>query len=122
MTMPFTQDRACCPQQKLSGTTMDKALVSEGSIINASRLLKIRLLVFVQELDTILQLISTYVMGSDYYETVTELALMHNMQASTAIGVLVRDCYIKNAILDKNVRIGNDVKIVGGNHLENTDT
>jgi glucose-1-phosphate adenylyltransferase len=30
-------------------------------------------------------------------------------------------CYIKNAILDKNVRIGNDVRINGGAHLENTD-
>ena len=30
-------------------------------------------------------------------------------------------CYIKNAILDKNVRIGNDVRINGGTHLENVD-
>jgi len=30
-------------------------------------------------------------------------------------------CYIKNAIIDKNVRIGDDVRINGGNHLENSD-
>jgi len=30
-------------------------------------------------------------------------------------------CYIKDAIVDKNCRIGNDVRINGGNHLENTD-
>ncbi|HNC39657.1 MAG TPA: glucose-1-phosphate adenylyltransferase, partial [Chitinophagaceae bacterium] len=64
-------------------------------------------------------LISTYVMGSDYYETVTELANAHSKQVPPlGIG---ENCYIKNAILDKNVRIGNDVKIVGGSHLENTD-
>ena len=30
-------------------------------------------------------------------------------------------CYIKNAIIDKNCRIGNDVRINGGTHLENID-
>ena len=30
-------------------------------------------------------------------------------------------CYIKNAIIDKNVRIGDDVRINGGTHLENKD-
>ncbi len=30
-------------------------------------------------------------------------------------------CYIKNAIVDKNCRIGDDVRINGGTHLENTD-
>ncbi|WP_306429368.1 hypothetical protein [Sphingobacterium sp. E70] len=30
-------------------------------------------------------------------------------------------CYIENAILDKNCRIGNDVRIKGGPHLEDGD-
>ena len=30
-------------------------------------------------------------------------------------------CYIKNAIIDKNVRIGDDVRINGGTQLENKD-
>ena len=30
-------------------------------------------------------------------------------------------CYIRNAIVDKNVRIGSDVRINGGVHLQNTD-
>jgi glucose-1-phosphate adenylyltransferase len=30
-------------------------------------------------------------------------------------------CYIKNAIIDKNCRIGDDVRINGGTHIENTD-
>ncbi|MNL78668.1 Glucose-1-phosphate adenylyltransferase [compost metagenome] len=29
------------------------------------------------------------------------------------------DCFIKNALIDKNVRIGNNVHINGGKHLEN---
>jgi glucose-1-phosphate adenylyltransferase len=31
-------------------------------------------------------------------------------------------CYIKNAIIDKNCRLGDDVKINGGLHLEDTET
>ncbi len=30
-------------------------------------------------------------------------------------------CYIKNAIIDKNCRIGNDVRINGSIHMENAD-
>ncbi|MEP7258461.1 MAG: glucose-1-phosphate adenylyltransferase, partial [Flavitalea sp.] len=30
-------------------------------------------------------------------------------------------CYIRNALVDKNCRIGDDVRINGGSHLENTD-
>ena len=31
------------------------------------------------------------------------------------------NCFIKNAIIDKNCRIGNNVRINGGNHLADSD-
>ena len=31
-------------------------------------------------------------------------------------------CFIKNTIIDKNIRIGDDVRINGGKHLENKET
>ena len=31
-------------------------------------------------------------------------------------------CFIKNAILDKNCSVGNDVKINGGKHLKDQET
>ncbi len=31
-------------------------------------------------------------------------------------------CYINNTIVDKNCRIGNDVRLNGGKHLEDTNT
>jgi glucose-1-phosphate adenylyltransferase len=58
-------------------------------------------------------------MGTDFYETLEE------MNASTSNGLpklgIGERCYIKNAIIDKNCRIGNDVRINGEKHLENTD-
>jgi glucose-1-phosphate adenylyltransferase len=58
-------------------------------------------------------------MGNDFYET---LAIMEENAAKgiPKIGIGER-CYIKNAIIDKNCRIGNDVRINGGTHLENAD-
>ena len=58
-------------------------------------------------------------MGSDYYETLPEIAKA-NEGGYPLLGIGDR-CYIKNAILDKNVRIGNDVRINGGSNLENSD-
>jgi len=106
------------PPAKISGTTLEKTLVAEGSIINASRI-EHSVIGIRSRIGHGTTLVNTYIMGSDYYETLTEIA------AATAggypmLGVGDR-CYIKNAILDKNVRIGNDVRLNGGNHLENTD-
>ena len=106
------------PPAKISGTTLEKTLVAEGSIINASRI-EHSVVGIRSRIGHGTTLVSTYLMGSDYYETLPEIA------AATAggfplLGIGDR-CYIKNAILDKNVRIGNDVRINGGSHLENTD-
>ena len=57
-------------------------------------------------------------MGSDYYETLEE---MQNNKIEILMGIGER-CFIKNCIIDKNCRIGDDVRINGGTHLEDTET
>jgi glucose-1-phosphate adenylyltransferase len=58
-------------------------------------------------------------MGSDYYETLEEIS--RNVEKSIPkLGIGDR-CYIKNVIIDKNCRIGNDVRINGGAHLPESD-
>ena len=106
------------PPAKISGTTMDKTLVAEGSIINAS-LIENSVIGIRSRIGHGTTLISTYLMGSDYYETLPEIAQAH-AGGYPLLGIGDR-CYIKNAILDKNVRIGNDVRINGGTHLDNSD-
>ena len=106
------------PPAKISGTTLEKTLVAEGSIINASRV-EHSVIGIRSRIGHGTTLVSTYIMGSDYYETLPEIA---RAQATGVPLLGIGDrCYIKNAILDKNVRIGNDVRINGGSHLENTD-
>jgi glucose-1-phosphate adenylyltransferase len=58
-------------------------------------------------------------MGNDYYETLVEIEHARGHGLPT-VGIGHR-CYIKNAIVDKNCRIGDDVRINGGTHLENSD-
>ena len=58
-------------------------------------------------------------MGSDYCETINDIGAAQT-KGLPLLGIGDR-CYIKNAILDKNCRIGDDVRINGGAHLENTD-
>jgi glucose-1-phosphate adenylyltransferase len=59
-------------------------------------------------------------MGSDYYETLEDIA-MDVQHGIPQLGIGMR-CQIQNAIIDKNCRIGDDVKIIGGSHLEDGDT
>ncbi len=106
------------PPAKVSGTTLEKTVIAEGSIINASRMdqcvVGIR-----SRIGHGTTVVSSYLMGNDYYETLQDIAL-DQARGIPLLGIGNR-CYIKNAILDKNCRIGDDVRINGGPHLENTD-
>ena len=56
-------------------------------------------------------------MGNDYYQNLEEIRT--NVEHGIInIGIGER-CFISNTIVDKNCRIGNDVQLNGGNHLEN---
>jgi glucose-1-phosphate adenylyltransferase len=113
----YTRSRML-PPAKISGTTLEKTIIAEGSIIHASRIEHsvIGIRTRVGHGSTI---VSSYIMGGDYYETLPDIAKVQE-KGLPLLGVGER-CYIKNAILDKNVRIGNDVRINGGNHLGNQD-
>jgi glucose-1-phosphate adenylyltransferase len=113
----YTRSRML-PPAKISGTTLEKTLVTEGSIINASRI-EHSVIGIRARIGHGTTLVSTYLMGSDYYETLPEINHAHKIEIPL-LGVGT-GCYIKNAILDKNVRIGDNVKIIGGAHLANAD-
>jgi len=106
------------PPAKISGTTLEKTIIAEGCIINASRV-ENSVIGIRTRIGNGTTIVSSYVMGGDYYETLEEMR--HNAERGIPkLGIGDR-CYIRNAILDKNCRIGDDVRINGGHHLENTD-
>ena len=106
------------PPAKISGTTLEKTMIAEGSIINASRV-EHSVVGIRSRIGHGTTLVSTYMMGNDQYETLNEIAEA-KAKGLPQLGIGER-CYIRNAIIDKNVRIGSDVRINGGNHLQNQD-
>ncbi|MDP1974254.1 MAG: glucose-1-phosphate adenylyltransferase, partial [Sediminibacterium sp.] len=106
------------PPAKISGTTLEKTIIAEGSIIHASRIEQ-SVVGIRSRIGHGTTVVSTYIMGNDYYETLEEMEL-NTSKGLPKIGIGER-CYIKDAIIDKNCRIGNDVRINGGSHLANTD-
>jgi len=106
------------PPAKISGTTLEKTLIAEGSIIHASRVEQ-SVVGIRSRIGHGTTVVSTYIMGNDYYETLEQME-QNKAKGLPMIGIGER-CYIKDAIIDKNCRIGNDVRINGGKHLSNTD-
>lgn len=105
------------PTTKMAGTTLDKAVIAEGCIISAAKIEQ-SVIGIRSRIGKESTVIKTYMMGSDYYETLKEI---EEKQIRILMGIGER-CFIKNAILDKNCRIGDDVRINGGNHLDDTET
>lgn len=106
------------PPAKIGSTTLDRTLIAEGSIINASRIEQ-SVVGIRSRIGHGTTIVTTYIMGNDFYETIEEMAdnLKHGIPK---VGIGER-CYIRNAIIDKNCRIGNDVRINGGTHLTDHD-
>ncbi|WP_027138036.1 glucose-1-phosphate adenylyltransferase [Gaetbulibacter saemankumensis] len=104
------------PTTKLAGTTLDRAVISEGCIISAAKIEE-SVIGIRSRIGKESTVIKTYMMGNDFYESLQEIEEKH---IKTLMGIGER-CFIKNAILDKNCRIGDDVRINGGKHLEDTE-
>jgi glucose-1-phosphate adenylyltransferase len=106
------------PPSKMSGTHVDKVIISDGCIINARQLT--RSIIGIRTrigFESIIE--NCYVMGSDNYQTLEQIEELHQSQ-SPVMGIGDR-CHIKNAIIDKNTSIGDDVQINCGEPLENGD-
>jgi len=114
----FTRPRML-PPSKISGTTLNRAILAPGCILLGDKIEQT--IIGVRSRvgrGTVIKM--TYMMGSDYYENLDEVLELTATQQPPPIGVGQR-CYIEGAILDKNCRIGNDVRIKGGKHLKDTD-
>ncbi|HRN48666.1 MAG TPA: glucose-1-phosphate adenylyltransferase [Niabella sp.] len=106
------------PPSKVSGSTLEKALISDGCIIHASRI-ENSVIGVRSRIGYGTNITSTYIMGADFYETLEEINQAQSKNIPL-IGIGAR-CNLRNCIIDKNCRIGDDVRLNGGPHLEPTD-
>jgi glucose-1-phosphate adenylyltransferase len=112
----FTRARML-PTTKITGTTLNKSVIAEGCIIGAAKIER-SVIGIRSRIGAESTVINTYMMGSDYYES---LADIETEKIKILMGIGER-CFIKNAIIDKNCRIGDDVRINGGIHLKDKET
>ena len=105
------------PTSKITNSILKNTVISEGCIIHAEKversIIGIRSRIGKSTIVT-----NSYMMGSDYYETLEEV---ENKKIDIFMGI-GENCYINNAIIDKNCRIGDNVRINGGEHLDDRET
>ena len=111
----FTRPRLL-PPAKFTGVTFSKAIVAEGSIIQA-KLIENSIIGIRSRIDDGTVIKNAYIMGHDYYESLEDLGTPGKIPMG--IG---RNCYIENAIVDKHARIGDNVIIRGNDNLEDIET
>jgi glucose-1-phosphate adenylyltransferase len=106
------------PPSKLLDAQVTQSIIGEGSMLKACSIhhcvLGVRTRV---EDEVVLQ--DTLVMGNDFFESSEERAVLRE-RGGTPVGV-GRGTTVKRAILDKNVRIGQDVTIVNKDRVEEAD-
>lgn len=106
------------PPSKISGAKLERTMIAEGCIILASRV-EHSVIGIRTRIGRGTTIVNSYIMGSDFYQTLEEI------KESVSRGIppmgIGERCYIHNAIIDKNCRIGNDVRINGGNRLPDGD-
>ncbi|MCB0686270.1 MAG: glucose-1-phosphate adenylyltransferase [Saprospiraceae bacterium] len=114
----YTRPRLLAPA-KISGTKITKSIVSEGSIIQAE-IIHRSIIGIRARIGSGTQIKSSVIMGNDFFESLEKI-VHQPYEIPMGIG---NDCLVENAIVDKNCRIGNNVKIRGHASLENirTDT
>lgn len=97
------------PGSKILSSEVYNSILCEGSIINRSRI--IHSIIGIRSRigdNSIIE--RSVIMGADYFESKEELA--KNAETGTPNIGVGYNCEIRNAIIDKNARIGNGVKII----------
>lgn len=113
----FTRPRHL-PPAKFEKSSIERSIVTEGAIVLSAKIVHSVIgLRFRVDSGSVVE--DTVAMGCDYYETIDEI------KGDIARGIphlgVGKDCVIKKAILDKNVRIGDNVQIVNKEGVDNYD-
>lgn len=111
----YTRPRMLAPS-KIFGTWFNQAVIAEGSIIHAKKIER-SVIGIRSRIGDNTELTKSIIMGNDYFESLEQI--VKSEEIPMGIG---NNCYIENAILDKNCRVGNNVIIRGSVALQNEET
>ncbi|MBZ5496492.1 MAG: glucose-1-phosphate adenylyltransferase [Acidobacteriia bacterium] len=106
------------PSSKLNSCTLYQSIIADGCILNGADIT--RSIVGVRSrIGTGTTIKNSIIMGADSYETSEELAA--NAERGIPNIAIGSNCTIINAIIDKDVRIGDNVSIINAHNLQEKD-
>lgn len=106
------------PPSKINNCEIRNSIVSDGCIINGAKIGR-SVIGLRSRIGESVQIEATYLMGADYYQTLEDM--MADKQASRPRVGIGEGTIIRRAIIDKNARIGAQVKLLNEAGAENTD-
>ena len=106
------------PPSKLHNCDIDNSMVTEGCILNGVKIRK-SIIGLRSRIDHGVDIEASIIMGIDFFESIEEISgNLENKKPHIGIG---ENTTIRKAIVDKNVRIGKNVKILNRDNIENYD-
>jgi len=111
----FTRPRYL-PPLKVKNSRISNSVISEGCIIETATV-KHSVIGLRSRIEEKAVIEDSIIMGCDFYQSLDEV-MEAKKKGAPFIGI-GRNCHIKKAILDKNVRIGDNARIVNEKKVEN---
>lgn len=103
------------PPSKLHGCDIDNSMVSEGCILNGvyarNSIIGLR-----SRIDSGAKIENSILMGSDFFESIEEIKA--DLESSRPYLGIGKNTEIRRAIIDKNVRIGKNVKLLNESNIK----
>ena len=106
------------PPSKLHDCDIDNSMVSEGCILNGVKARR-SIIGLRSRIAKGVDIENSIMMGSDYFESLAEIE--SNIAAGRLHLGIGRNTIIRRSIIDKNVRIGKDVKLLNVSRTETYD-
>ena len=106
------------PGSKILASVVDNSILCEGSIINRSKI-NHSIIGIRSRIGENSALERTVMMGADFFESREEIE--NNLKAGIPRIGIGNNCEIHNAIIDKNARIGDGVKLVNTRSISDED-
>ena len=114
----FTRSRYL-PPSKMHGCDIDNSMLSEGCILNGVHI-RNSIIGLRSRIDSGVDIQDSIVMGADVFESLTEIE--NNITNNAPHIGIGENTIIRRSIIDKNVRIGKNVKLINQDGAENRDS
>ena len=111
----FTRPRYL-PPAKINNSHIAKSIISEGAIVQSGAKIKHSVIGLRSRININSIVEDSIIMGSDFYETLDDIK--YNQSREIPLLGVGENCIVKKAIIDKNVRIGDNAKVINQKELK----